>query len=96
MFSCLGFQDVKNWEAKRIGVLILYALVMVASSRGIYKAIQAPVINRERRELAEAYMEALIPEPTPTNVRKCVLLFLSHLILVWKSTISALTEEHMT
>ncbi|KAL0306099.1 UNVERIFIED_CONTAM: ATP-dependent zinc metalloprotease FTSH 12, chloroplastic [Sesamum radiatum] len=35
-----------------------------------WKAVRAPIIERERRELAEAYMDALIPEPTPTNVRK--------------------------
>ncbi|KAL3503755.1 hypothetical protein ACH5RR_038204 [Cinchona calisaya] len=64
------WKDVKNWEVKRIGVLFLYILVTVVSCQGIYKAIRAPVIARERRELSEAYMEALIPEPTPTNVRK--------------------------
>lgn len=63
-------QDLKNWEVKRIGVLMLYILVTVISCQGIYKAIRAPLIDRERRELGEAYMEALIPEPSPTNVRK--------------------------
>lgn len=33
-------------------------------------AIRAPMINRERKELTEAYMEALIPEPTPVNVKR--------------------------
>ncbi|CDP22220.1 unnamed protein product, partial [Coffea canephora] len=43
---------------------------IIGSLEGIYKAIQAPLIDRQRRELAKAYMETLIPEPTPTNVRK--------------------------
>ncbi|KAG6773939.1 hypothetical protein POTOM_021284 [Populus tomentosa] len=29
----------------------------------IYVAIRAPFLDQERRELTEAYMEALIPEP---------------------------------
>ncbi|CAI9787839.1 unnamed protein product [Fraxinus pennsylvanica] len=64
------WKDVKNWEPKRVGVLVLYAFVMIFSYQGIRMAIRAPIIERERKELAEAYMEALIPEPTPTNVRK--------------------------
>ncbi|XP_027354052.1 ATP-dependent zinc metalloprotease FTSH 12, chloroplastic isoform X3 [Abrus precatorius] len=38
--------------------------------RGVYVAIQAPFINRQKKELTEAYMEALIPEPSPTNIRR--------------------------
>lgn len=64
------FQDVKNWEPKRLGALVLYIFVTILSCQSIYKAVRAPIIERERRELAEAYMDALIPEPTPTNVRK--------------------------
>lgn len=33
-------------------------------------AIQAPILNRQRKELTEAYMEALIPEPSPSNIKK--------------------------
>ncbi|KAJ6961680.1 hypothetical protein NC652_000580 [Populus alba x Populus x berolinensis] len=36
----------------------------------IYVAIRAPFLDQERRELTEAYMEALIPEPSPINIRK--------------------------
>lgn len=32
--------------------------------------VRAPIVNRQRKELTEAYMEALIPEPSPTNIRK--------------------------
>ncbi|CAA2960730.1 ATP-dependent zinc metalloprotease FTSH 12, chloroplastic [Olea europaea subsp. europaea] len=64
------WKDVKSWEPKRVGVLVLYAFVMIFSYQRIRMAIRAPIIARERKELAEAYMEALIPEPTPTNVRK--------------------------
>ncbi|XP_073149013.1 ATP-dependent zinc metalloprotease FTSH 12, chloroplastic [Henckelia pumila] len=64
------WKDIKNWEPKRVGVLVLYIFVMVLSCRGAYNMIRAPIIQRERKELAEAYMEALIPEPNPTNVRQ--------------------------
>lgn len=61
---------MKNWDPKRFGVLVLYIFVAVFSCQSIYKAVRAPFLNRERRELAEAYMDALIPEPTPVNLRK--------------------------
>ncbi|KAL6313566.1 hypothetical protein AAG906_006931 [Vitis piasezkii] len=36
----------------------------------IYLAFQAPRLDRQRKEVTEAYMEALIPEPSPSNIRK--------------------------
>ncbi|CAK9174997.1 unnamed protein product [Ilex paraguariensis] len=64
------WKDVKNWEPKRVGALILYVFVVVFSCQRVYMAFRAPLIDRERKEITEEYMEALIPEPTPTNVRK--------------------------
>ncbi|XP_047334391.1 ATP-dependent zinc metalloprotease FTSH 12, chloroplastic-like [Impatiens glandulifera] len=64
------WKDVKNWEPKRFGALVLYIIVVVFSSQMLYMAIRAPSINRQRKELADAYMETVIPEPTPDNVRK--------------------------
>ncbi|XP_049385277.1 ATP-dependent zinc metalloprotease FTSH 12, chloroplastic [Solanum stenotomum] len=65
-----SWKDVKKWDSKRVGVFILYIIVTVCSCQKIYMAIRAPIINRERKELTEAYMEALIPEPTPANVKR--------------------------
>ena len=65
-----SFQDLKGWDAKRITALVLYIFVAVVSSGGLYGAIRAPYINRQRKELTEAYMEAFIPEPSPANIRK--------------------------
>ncbi|KAK3010144.1 hypothetical protein RJ639_011801 [Escallonia herrerae] len=65
-----NWKDVKNWEPRRVGVLVVYVFVMVLSCRSVYMAVRAPLVNRERKELTEAYMETLIPEPTPSNVRK--------------------------
>ncbi|XP_049357327.1 ATP-dependent zinc metalloprotease FTSH 12, chloroplastic [Solanum verrucosum] len=65
-----SWKDVKKWDSKRVGVFILYIIVTVCSCQKIYMAIRAPIINRERKELTEAYMEALIPEPTPVNVKR--------------------------
>lgn len=65
-----NWKDVKVWKPYRIGVLVLYLIAIVVSSRKIYTVLQAPRIAQEKKELMEAYMEALIPNPTPTNVRR--------------------------
>ncbi|XP_027354051.1 ATP-dependent zinc metalloprotease FTSH 12, chloroplastic isoform X2 [Abrus precatorius] len=64
------WKNIENWEPKRIGALVLYSFVVAFACRGVYVAIQAPFINRQKKELTEAYMEALIPEPSPTNIRR--------------------------
>ncbi|CAL5392167.1 unnamed protein product [Camellia sinensis] len=64
------WKDVKNWDPKRIGALVLYIFVVLFSCQRVYMAFRAPSIARQRKELTDAYMEALIPDPTPTNVRK--------------------------
>ena len=63
-------QDFKNWEPKRVGALLLYIFAVMFSCQRIYVAIRAPFLDQEKRQLTEAYMEALIPEPTPINIRK--------------------------
>lgn len=65
-----SWKDMKNWDSRRLGALLLYVVVLVVSCQSVFKAVRAPIIEREKRELAEAYMDALIPEPTPTNVKK--------------------------
>lgn len=64
------WKDLKTWEPKRIGALILYAIVAIISCRRIYVAVRAPYLNHQKKELTEAYMEALIPEPSPSNIMK--------------------------
>ena len=75
---CFFFQDLKNWEAKRIGALILYTFIVIISFRGIYLAFQAPRLDQQRKEVTEAYMEALIPEPSPSNIRKYMFFHFIH------------------
>ncbi|KAH6787857.1 FTSH protease 12 [Perilla frutescens var. hirtella] len=65
-----SWKDIKNWDSRRLGALVLYIFVAVFSCQSVFKAVRAPIIEREKKELAEAYMDALIPEPTPTNVKK--------------------------
>ncbi|KAL9227066.1 hypothetical protein vseg_002803 [Gypsophila vaccaria] len=65
-----NWKDVRSWEPKRIGALLLYIIVVTVSSRKIYAVCRAPRIAQEKQELTDAFMEALIPEPTPTNVRQ--------------------------
>ncbi|XP_058747323.1 ATP-dependent zinc metalloprotease FTSH 12, chloroplastic isoform X2 [Vicia villosa] len=64
------WKNVENWEPRRIGALVLYIFLVAFACRGVYVAIRAPYINRQRKELTEAYMEALIPEPSPTNITR--------------------------
>ncbi|CAL1409381.1 unnamed protein product [Linum trigynum] len=64
------WKDVKHWERKRVAALILYAFVVLFSFQRVYVAVRAPFIARQKKEVTEAFMEALIPEPTPINVRK--------------------------
>lgn len=65
-----NWKDVKKWELKRIGALILYITIVTISCRRVYVAITTHMDRRDRKELTEAYMEALIPEPSPTNIRR--------------------------
>ncbi|KAI3703154.1 hypothetical protein L6452_28910 [Arctium lappa] len=64
------WKDINNWEPTRVGALAIYVLVMVVSCRRIYMAVQAPFLDRQIKQVSEAYMEDLIPEPSPTNIRK--------------------------
>ncbi|KAI3755978.1 hypothetical protein L1987_55789 [Smallanthus sonchifolius] len=65
-----NWKDVNNWDPTRVGVLAVYLLVMIILCQRIFMAVRAPFVNRQVKEVSEAYMEALIPEPTPTNIRK--------------------------
>ncbi|KAL6196806.1 hypothetical protein ACLB2K_032419 [Fragaria x ananassa] len=64
------WKDVKTWEPRRFAALVVYVLVAVVSFQRMYVAVRAPIQDRRRRELTEAYMEAVVPEPSPSNVRK--------------------------
>lgn len=64
------YQDVRNWDGRRVAALAIYAFAVLFSCQRVYVAIQAPRIERERRELTESFMEALIPEPSPENIEK--------------------------
>ncbi|KAF5188002.1 Atp-dependent zinc metalloprotease ftsh 12 protein [Thalictrum thalictroides] len=65
------WKDLESWKPKRIAVLILYTIFVIASCQRIYIACKAPRLNQQsKRELTEAFMEALIPDPTPSNIKK--------------------------
>ncbi|XP_042519393.1 ATP-dependent zinc metalloprotease FTSH 12, chloroplastic isoform X2 [Macadamia integrifolia] len=64
------WREFRDWEPKRIGVLIIYAFITIISCQKIYVALKTHRLLRESKVLTEAYMEALIPEPSPSNVRK--------------------------
>lgn len=65
------WKDLKNWELKRVAVLIFYIFFATTSCQRIYIACREPRLNHQsKKELTEAFMEALIPDPTPSNIRK--------------------------
>lgn len=64
------FQDIRNWDGKRVATLVIYAFALLFSCQRVDVAIQAPRIERERKEVTESFMEALIPEPSPGNIEK--------------------------
>jgi cell division protease FtsH len=64
------WKDIRNWDGKRVAALFIYAFALLLSCQRVYVAIQAPRVERERRELTESFMEALIPEPSPGNIEK--------------------------
>ncbi|KFK42356.1 hypothetical protein AALP_AA2G245500 [Arabis alpina] len=64
------WKDIRNWDGRRVAALVVYAFAVFFSCQRVYVAIQAPRIERERRELTESFMEALIPEPSPNNIEK--------------------------
>lgn len=64
------WKDINNWDPTRAGVLAIYVLVTIVSCQRIFMAVRAPFRDRQIKEVSEAYMDALIPEPSPTNIRK--------------------------
>lgn len=65
-----NWKDVEKWEFKRVGALVLYIIIVTISCRRVLVAFKTHVDRRGRKELAEAYMEALIPEPSSANIRR--------------------------
>ncbi|KAH9620703.1 hypothetical protein KSS87_010135 [Heliosperma pusillum] len=64
------WKDINTWEPKRLAAFLLYVLAILLSFQKLYAAFQAPRIAQDRKQLTDAYMEALIPLPTPDNLRK--------------------------
>lgn len=65
-----NWKDVEKWEFKRVGALVLYIIIVTISCRRVLVAFKTHVDRQGRKELAEAYMEALIPEPSSANIRR--------------------------
>ncbi|KAJ0982353.1 hypothetical protein J5N97_010608 [Dioscorea zingiberensis] len=65
-----NWKDIQKWESNRIWALLLYIAIVTIFGQRIYGTIRNHLYQRSRKELTEAYMEALIPEPSPVNIRK--------------------------
>ncbi|KAJ1698390.1 hypothetical protein LUZ63_006902 [Rhynchospora breviuscula] len=64
------WKEIKHLEPRRVGALILYTIVGAVLLNRSYTALTYGRTMRRQRELTDAYMEALIPEPSPANIRK--------------------------
>lgn len=65
------WKDFKHWESRRIVALVLYVLVVAVSFQGLFLAFKrSRVYLQPNSRLAEGYLEAFIPEPSPRNVRE--------------------------
>ncbi|KAJ4754538.1 ATP-dependent zinc metalloprotease FtsH [Rhynchospora pubera] len=64
------WKEIKHLEPRRVGALILYTFIGVVLLNRSYAALTYGRTLRRQRELTDAYMEALIPEPSPANIRK--------------------------
>lgn len=65
------WKDFKHWESQRFIALVLYVLVAAVSFQGLFLAFKrSRVYLHSNGRLAEGYLEAFIPEPSPGNIRK--------------------------
>ncbi|KAJ3698854.1 hypothetical protein LUZ61_002559 [Rhynchospora tenuis] len=64
------WKEIEHLEPRRVGALILYTIVGAVLLNRSYAALTYGRTLRRQRELTDAYMEALIPEPSPANIRK--------------------------
>lgn len=65
------WKDFKHWESRRFIALVLYVLVAAVSFQGLFLAFKrSRVYLHSNGRLAEGYLEAFIPEPSPGNIRK--------------------------
>lgn len=63
-------QNVRSWNAQRVGALLLFGLLLGASGRGVYSLVGSFRSRGAPEEIGEAFLEAAIPEPTPENLQK--------------------------
>ncbi|GJR61680.1 ATP-dependent zinc metalloprotease FTSH 12, chloroplastic [Tanacetum coccineum] len=64
------WKDMSNWDPTRVGVFVIYTFLTLLSFQKIYMVVRAPFLNRQAQQVSQSYMDALIPEPTPANIRK--------------------------
>lgn len=65
------WKDFKHWESRRIVAFVLYVLAVAVSFQGLFLAFKrSRVYLQPNRRLAEGYLEAFIPDPSPRNVRE--------------------------
>jgi len=61
---------VRSWNAQRVGALVLYGLLLGASARGVYSTVEMFRNRGVQQQIADAYFEAVIPEPNENNLQK--------------------------
>ncbi|KAI5060331.1 hypothetical protein GOP47_0024751 [Adiantum capillus-veneris] len=61
------WKDVRKWDAQRYVAILVYSLFVASCLRAVDIILFRP---QRIRQLTNAYMEAIIPDPSPQNVKK--------------------------
>eukprot|EP00250_Pteridium_aquilinum_P014757 c22183_g1_i1 orf=676-3876(-) len=61
------WKDVERWDAQRYGAIVIYILVAASCVRALHNIFVKP---HRVKQLTNSYMEAVIPDPSPQNVKK--------------------------
>ncbi|CAM6084023.1 unnamed protein product [Calypogeia fissa] len=65
------WKDRTRWDWQRAGALVMYLLVVGSFLRGAHMIVTKPRPGKKALEqTADAFLESVIPEPTPANIRK--------------------------
>lgn len=64
-----------EWNGQKAAAALIYALIVGAFLRGAYMAVYSRTLGKQKMlNLTDKYLESIIPEPTPRNIRRCGLL----------------------
>ncbi|KAG6543383.1 hypothetical protein Mapa_015297 [Marchantia paleacea] len=60
-----------EWNGQKAAAAVIYALIVGAFLRGAYMAVYSRTLGKQKMlKLTDKYLESIIPEPTPRNIRR--------------------------